>query len=216
VAFLKHIFGFFLGRREPQAAGAVPFGAEYIIFGIGNEGNEYFNTRHNVGFMVVDRCLRQCDMVRGNATGYGSVATGKVAGKNVAFIKPNTFVNRCGTAFKSSMEEFGVPLGSCLVVVDDYNLPLGTLRFRKEGSDGGHNGLKSIIDAVGTGFSRLRIGVGPLPKGINPVVFVLGAFTGEEEKVLSKVIDKAVEGVAEFLRVGIEKAMLGFNGPVKA
>lgn len=182
------------------------------MFGIGNEGREYENTRHNAGFAVVDKCLGKSTAVSRIERSYGGVATGVLAEKKIAFVKPNTFVNRCGKALKSGIEEFGVPLGSCLVIVDDYNLPLGTMRFRREGSDGGHNGLKSIIDAVGPEFPRLRIGVGPLPQGANAVDFVLGAFSREEEKILSAVIGKAVDGIEVFLNQGIEKAMSLFNG----
>jgi PTH1 family peptidyl-tRNA hydrolase len=183
------------------------------VFGIGNTGSAYANTRHNVGFMVVDRCLSRCRDTREIAAGHADSAAGDFSGKKVAFVKPTTFVNRCGQAFKSSLEAFCVPLGSCLVIVDDYNLPLGTVRFRAGGSAGGHNGLKSIIENVGGEFPRLRIGVGPLPEGTSPVDFVLGKFTREDEKVLVPVLDKVVEGVSVFLNEGIEKAMTSFNGP---
>jgi PTH1 family peptidyl-tRNA hydrolase len=218
VAVFKDIFSFFRRRcRRPQPSTLSPalLDTGYIVFGIGNTGSKYANTRHNVGFAVADQCLGRCEDVRRNTTESAAIATGRFAGHNVAFVKPITFVNRCGTALKASFEELGVPLGSCLVIVDDYNLPLGTLRFRKEGSDGGHNGLKSIINAVGREFPRLRVGIGPLSKDMSPVDFVLGAFTREEGEILSPTIDKAVEGIAVFLNDGIDKAMSAFNGPRK-
>ena len=210
--FFKELFRFFRDRGKPQTATPAQFGAEYLVFGIGNTGSTYANTRHNVGFMVVDRCHSRCRDIRKSATGHADIAAGDFSGKKVAFVKPITFVNRCGRAFKSSVEAFGVPLGSCLVVVDDYNLSLGSMRFRSGGSDGGHNGLKSIIEAVGLEFPRLRIGIGPLPQGTSPVDFVLGTFTREDEQVLSPVLDRVVEGIAVFLNEGIEKAMMSFNG----
>jgi PTH1 family peptidyl-tRNA hydrolase len=211
--FLKAFFGFFRGCGKPQTATSAQSGTEYFVFGIGNTGSAYAHTRHNVGFMVVDRCLSQCHGCGKNAADHADIAAGDFSGKKVAFVKPTTFVNRCGTAFKSSVAAIGLPLGSCLVVVDDYNLPLGTMRFRAGGSDGGHNGMKSIIEAVGTGFPRLRIGIGPLPQGVSAVDFVLGAFSREEEQVLSPVLDRVVEGIKVFMTGGIEKAMTSYNGP---
>jgi peptidyl-tRNA hydrolase, PTH1 family len=211
--FFKEFFRFFRDRGKPQTATSAQFCAEYLVFGIGNTGSTYANTRHNVGFMVVDRCLSRCRVLRKSTADHADIAAGDFSGKKVAFVKPTTFVNRSGTAFKSSMAAFCLPLGSCLVVVDDYNLPLGTMRFRPQGSDGGHNGLKSIIEAAGTEFPRLRIGIGPLPQGVSPVDFVLGTFTREDEKVLSVVLDRVVDGIAVFLNEGIERAMTSFNGP---
>ena len=210
---LKEFFRFFRDHVKPQKATSSPGGAQFLLFGIGNTGPTYANTRHNVGFMVVDRCLSRCRDVLKSAAGQADLFTGDFSGKKVAFVKPTTFVNRCGTAFKSSVEEFGLPLGSCLVVVDDYSLPFGTLRFRPRGSDGGHNGLKSIIGCVGNEFPRVRIGIGPLPQGAGPVDFVLGQFTREDEQVLFPVLDRVVEGISVFLNDGIEKAMSAFNGP---
>ena len=215
--FLKEFFRFVRDRGKSHKATSSPGGTEFLVFGIGNTGTTYANTRHNVGFMVVDRCLLQC---RGlgkrdadHAVGHADIAAGDFSGKKVVFVKPTTFVNRCGAAFQSSMEVFGLTLGSCLVVVDDYSLPLGAMRLRAGGSAGGHNGLKSIIESVGSEFPRLRIGIGPLPQGISPVDFVLGAFTGEDKMVLAPALDRAVEGIAAFLNEGIEKAMTSFNRP---
>jgi peptidyl-tRNA hydrolase, PTH1 family len=212
--FFKDFFRFFRERGKPQTGAREPVGVERLVFGIGNTGSAYATTRHNVGFMVIDRCLSRCQNIRKNNDRHADVAVGDFSGKKVAFVKPTTFVNQCGTAFKSSVDVFGVSLGSCIVVVDDYNLSLGTIRFRPHGSDGGHNGLKSIIDSVGREFPRLRIGIGPLPQGASPVDFVLGAFTPEDEKVLMPVLDRVVEGVSVFLNDGIERAMSAFNGPL--
>lgn len=213
--FLRELFRFFRKREMPRpAAKPVPFEAKFMLFGIGNAGVEYAHTRHNIGFMVVDRCLLLCQDLRKTATVAGAeIATGEFSGKKVAFVKPTTYVNRCGPAFEASAAAFGVPLGSCLVVVDDYNLPIGTVRFRAGGSDGGHNGLKSIFERVGRDFPRLRIGIGPMPAGAKAVDFVLGTFTGKDQEVLTPAIDKAVEGITAFLNDGIEKAMSVFNGP---
>ena len=213
--FFRELYRFFRWRGKPQSSAQAPSGVEYIVFGIGNVGRRYSRTRHNIGFRVVDRCLSHSRELTKDLTAAAGayVVAGEFSGKKVAFVKPTTFVNQCGAAFQSGATAFGLPLGSCLVVVDDYNLPLGAMRFRAGGSDGGHNGLKSIIEAVGRDFPRLRIGIGPLPPGTNPVDFVLGSFSSEEETVLARVMDRAVDGIASALNNGIEKAMSVYNRP---
>jgi PTH1 family peptidyl-tRNA hydrolase len=211
--FFSQVFRFFRKHEKPESA-QYPFGAEFLVFGIGNAGIKYAETRHNIGFMVVDRCISLGRSIRKNSAAYGAeIATGELSGKKVVFVKPTTFVNQCGPALKSSMETFGVALGSCLVVVDDYNLPLGTMRFRAGGSDGGHNGLKSIVQAVGREFPRLRIGIGPVPEGLNQVDFVLGKFSTRDKAILAPVIDNAARGIEAFVIGGIEKTMSVFNRP---
>ena len=141
----------------------------------------------------------------------GVVAVGRHEGLQCAFVKPMTYVNRCGEAMRAIIEKTRCPLGSCLVVVDDYHLPLGTLRFRRGGSDGGHNGLKSIIEHVGTGFPRLRIGIGPIPETMGAIEFVLGKFEEKESAVLKNTLQMAGEAMKMFALQGIDKAMSAYN-----
>jgi peptidyl-tRNA hydrolase, PTH1 family len=196
------------GERLPSSAGL-------LVFGIGNPGLRFANTRHNVGFRVIDRLAWALGGKKRGRTDGAAVASAPCSGKTVALVKPMTYVNRCGGAFRACAETYALPLGSCLVIVDDYNLPLGTVRIRKAGSDGGHNGLASIIAAVGEGFPRLRIGIGPLPAGRDTVAFVLGKFTKEERRIVDGVIETAAAAVRVFCADGIDKAMSLYNGAVR-
>jgi peptidyl-tRNA hydrolase, PTH1 family len=197
------------GERRPSSAGL-------LVFGIGNPGFRFANTRHNVGFRVIDRLAGALGGKKRGRTDGAAVSFAPCAGKTVALVKPMTYVNRCGGAFRTLSETYALPLDSCLVVVDDYNLPLGTLRIRKAGSDGGHNGLASIIAAVGEGFPRLRVGIGPLPEGGDAVAFVLGKFTKEERRVVDGVIETAAEAVRVFCADGIDKTMSLYNGAARS
>ena len=203
----------FLGFFSWFRAKNVLDGTRAILLGIGNPGTEYEGTRHNIGFDVLseyERSLKDkyrytdcsSDIVTGTAEG-----TGKVA-----LVKPRTFVNRSGDAAAAVLRRARLGPAALMVVVDDLNLPLGRLRFRAEGSDGGHNGLRSIIGAVGNGFPRLRIGTGPLPPGVSAVDFVLGRFTREEQATAVQTAAVAAEALAFFLGNGIEQAMNRFNG----
>jgi PTH1 family peptidyl-tRNA hydrolase len=188
--------------------------AEVIVFGIGNPGARYRNTRHNAGFMVVDSLERSLtDRKRENSSSFTAIS-GTLAGKKTVLVRPKTFVNCSGDAVVSSCALFGVPLGSCLVVVDDYQLPLGVIRLRRGGSDGGHNGLASIIERCGPNFPRIRLGIGPLPGGKGSVDFVLGSFTNQEKPILEAAIKNASEATVAFCSGGIEKAMNQFNRSV--
>jgi PTH1 family peptidyl-tRNA hydrolase len=143
--------------------------------------------------------------------GPGNVAVGRRDGLKCAFVKPMTYVNRCGESLQAIVEKTRCPLESCLVIVDDYHLPLGMLRFRRSGSDGGHNGLKSIIEHVGTGFPRLRIGIGPIPGSIGAIEFVLGKFEEKESESLKNALQKVEKAMMVFALQGIDKAMNAFN-----
>lgn len=202
-SFLR--FARFFRRKKPRAK------ADLLIFGIGNPGDRYRDTRHNAGFMVVDHLSRFLSKARTIHEPLFTAAAGTLWGKEIALVKPCTFVNACGPAFAASAALFGVPPGSALVVVDDYHLPLGTLRLRRGGSDGGHNGLASIIERCGGDFPRLRVGIGPLAADANAVDFVLGRFDEREFPVLDAAVETASEAVRVFCAAGIEQAMNLFN-----
>ena len=184
---------------------------KYLIVGLGNIGDEYADTRHNIGFIVAD-ALAFSLKTSFSTDRYASVARGSVRGRQLVIIKPSTYMNLSGKSVRYWMQKEDIPLSNILVVVDDLALPLGGLRLRSKGSDGGHNGLISIIEHIGsTDFARLRMGIGSdFAKGYQ-VDYVLGRWTGEEEKLLLPEIDRAVEIIKSFAFTGIERTMNFFN-----
>ena len=203
-SFLKKFFG----RAHSDTSGPVSF----VVFGIGNIGAQYHDTKHNIGFAVVDALLQNYTVLQSGQWCDCDMAVCEVANDmRVALAKPRTYVNRSGTALVQLMGRYNLPLSRFLVVVDDYNLPLGTIRLRPKGSHGGHNGLRSIIAEVGNEFPRLRVGIGPLPGNTDIVKFVLSPFDEELLEKKAAVVKKAAEGVVFFCENGIEPAMSKFN-----
>ena len=184
---------------------------KYLIVGLGNIGDEYADTRHNIGFIVAD-ALALSLKAGFSSDRHASVAKGKLKGRSITIIKPTTFMNLSGKAIRFWMNKEKIPPENILVIADDLALPLGTLRMRKRGSDGGHNGLISIIETLQTiDFSRLRVGIGnDFAKGYQ-VDYVLGRWTKEEEKVLIPRIETAVEMIQSFVLQGVDRAMNLFN-----
>lgn len=185
---------------------------DYCIVGIGNPGLRYRDTRHNIGFCVVDKLTSQ--MINPRLVRWPDVhiVTGTLpGGKTIAGVKPGLFVNRSGNVVKDISRIFGSEPSRCFVVVDDFNLALGRVRLRRSGSDGGHNGLKSIIDAIGNGFPRLRVGVGPLPATMSSIDFVLGTFSPQEKILRDEVVSGSVDAIHVVCDQGIDAAMKAFN-----
>lgn len=184
----------------------------YAIIGLGNPGRRYERTRHNVGFRVIDELSSRLNigLTAGGEEYDGGAGTYEGAG--FFLIKPLSYMNSSGIAVAQAVEEQSVSLAELLVVCDDANLPPGTLRIRRSGSDGGHKGLASIIDSLGTeAFARLRIGIGNPPPGVALIDFVLGEFCPEEEKVIQEAVLHATEAVLAILGNGLEWAMNAFN-----
>lgn len=187
---------------------------KYLVAGLGNIGNEYANTRHNIGFIVLD-ALAQDAGVSFVSDRYASVARMKARRHSLVLIKPSTFMNLSGKAIRYWLDKEKVGLENLLVVVDDIALPLGQLRLKMKGGAGGHNGLIHIIEILGTEeFARLRVGIGgDFAKGYQ-VDYVLGKWTSEEEKILIPRIKVAVEMIRSYVSVGPEKTMTEYNkGP---
>lgn len=162
--------------------------------------------------MVVDALLQKGDIRANDDTLHAAVAIVRLpSGETIACAKPKTYVNRSGIAVASLLKRYAQPLSSCLIVCDDFNLPLGTLRLRRRGSDGGHNGLKSIIAETGEGFPRLRIGIGPIPESSNVIDFVLGRFNDREREKRDVTIGRAADAILLFCQKGIDAAMNSFN-----
>ncbi|HOP04928.1 MAG TPA: aminoacyl-tRNA hydrolase [Tenuifilaceae bacterium] len=184
---------------------------KYLIAGLGNIGLEYSNTRHNIGFMVLDALASASNAVF-TSQRYGATAEIKHKGRTFILLKPSTYMNLSGRAVSYWLKKEKIPVENMLVVTDDVALPLGALRIRKKGSDGGHNGLKSIIEVIATqDFNRLRFGIGnDFPKGYQ-VDFVLGEWSSEEKKVLPERIDMAGSIILSFGTIGVDRTMNQFN-----
>jgi PTH1 family peptidyl-tRNA hydrolase len=194
--------------------GTPPETAEILFFGLGNKGIRYVRTRHNIGYRVVDVLAQRLDKRKKGFSAEADYSEGMLfeSRKKVLVVKPLTFMNRSGDAVKRYVERCRCPLPNMLVIVDDYNLPLGKIRLRRNGSDGGHNGMKSIIERIGReDFPRLRIGIGPLPCNTSNTDFVLGFFNDAEERALKSVIPRAVDACLLFADNGIETAMNRVN-----
>jgi len=184
----------------------------YLIVGLGNPGSEYVATRHNLGFMLIDKLAaaaganvkrEECQALVGNAT---------IEGERVVLVKPQTFMNLSGEAVSCLTSKYETGADPLIVISDDLALPFGTIRLRERGSAGGHNGLKSIIGALGTNeFTRLRIGIQPEHPLSDAKRFVLSEFSNVEKETLNEVLDRAAEALRSVLRDGIRKAMSRFN-----
>jgi PTH1 family peptidyl-tRNA hydrolase len=184
---------------------------KYLIAGLGNIGPEYAFTRHNVGFMVLDRLAAEHDF-KFSFEKLAFVAEWKYKGRQIYFIKPTTYMNLSGKALRYYMDQFKVTPENTLVIVDELQLPFGTLRIKPKGSHGGHNGLKNIEELLGTSeYPRLRFGIGNnFPRG-RQVDYVLKAFSPEEMAELPIFLDKAGDMVTTFCTLGIQSAMNNYN-----
>lgn len=185
----------------------------YLIVGLGNPGREYENTRHNVGFGVLDELARRYGLAFGKKERKAVVATGIIQGRKVILAKPQTFMNLSGEAVRALADFYKVEIERILIVSDDLDIPLGTLRLRKEGSAGGQRGLKSVIQHLGTqSFNRLRFGIGRPPGKMAPKDYVLQVFRGDDAILTAEVTDHAADAVETWLTMGIELAMSRHNG----
>ncbi len=183
----------------------------YLIVGLGNIGDEYANTRHNIGFRVADTLAKEGG-VSFDDKRYGFVSTLKVKNQTLTLLKPSTYMNLSGNAVRYWMNELKIPVERVLVVVDDLSLPFGQLRLKQNGSDGGHNGLKHIAQILGTQqYARLRFGIGNnFPRG-GQVDYVLGEFGEEDLQIMDERLKMAAEAVKTFCLAGINIAMNQFN-----
>ncbi len=188
----------------------------FLIVGLGNPGREYRSTRHNAGFMVIDALCEGFGIRLSRLQSKALVGTGAYDGKKIILAKPQTFMNLSGQSVGSLMRFYKIPLEQILVIHDDLDLPVGTLRMRPGGGSAGQKGLTSIIEQLGTQeFPRLRIGIGRPPGQMDPVDYVLEDFWGSEKELLSQLLSRAVEAVKDYLQFGLEHAMNGFNGTLQ-
>ncbi|MCR4588253.1 MAG: aminoacyl-tRNA hydrolase [Lachnospiraceae bacterium] len=184
-----------------------------IIAGLGNPGREYENTRHNVGFEVVDALARKIGATAFGKEGKALVAKGIIAGEKVLLVKPQTYMNLSGEAIRPLLDFYKLdPEESLIVISDDIDLPVGHIRIRQGGSAGGHNGLKNIILHTGTEkFPRLRLGVGQKPDGYDLADYVLGHFSGEEKTLMEEKFGEAADAVALMIEEDVSLAMNRYN-----
>lgn len=184
---------------------------KYLIVGLGNIGSEYENTRHNIGFRVLDALAKASNLVFADGR-YGAVCELRVKGRTLVLLKPSTYMNLSGNAVRYWMQKEKIELENLLVVVDDLALPFGALRLKPGGSDAGHNGLKNIRDVLGTEkYARLRFGLGnDFPRG-GQVDYVLGEFLEEQEKLLPERLERAGEIVKSFCLAGVNTTMAQYN-----
>ena len=182
-----------------------------IVVGLGNPGDQYAKTRHNVGWMVLDRIADRAGWAgKGRTRDASAIAMGRYRGLDLMIVKPLTWMNDSGLAVRKVLAREHAPLDDLLVVVDDFALPFGKLRFRERGGPGGHNGLRSIIDELSNeGFSRLRVGIGSPDRAF--IDHVLAPFDADERQRLPALLDAAADAVEEWVRHGTSKAANRFN-----
>ena len=185
---------------------------KYLMVGLGNPGAEYEETRHNIGFKVVDS-LAQRLSGSFETSRLGEVSTVRFKGRHIVLLKPSTFMNLSGKAVRYWMDAEKIPLERVVVITDDLNLPFGTLRLRAKGSDGGHNGLKDLQQVLGTTtYPRLRFGIGAeFGKG-QQVDYVLGKWSAEEQERMDERLTKACDAVLNITTAGLARAMNAYNG----
>ncbi|MEF3312778.1 aminoacyl-tRNA hydrolase [Paenibacillus sp. GYB004] len=182
------------------------------IVGLGNPGQAYRNNRHNVGFMTVDRAAEQWGMPVFQNKLKALVSEGRVKGEKVYLLKPMTYMNLSGESMRAFMDFYKASLEDCIVVYDDLDTPFGQIRLRYQGSSGGHNGIKSIIQHTGTQtFNRIRIGVSRPAPGYNIADYVLADFTKEEAKTLPDVVQTSVDALEFSLENEFDRTMAKFN-----
>lgn len=184
---------------------------KYLIVGLGNIGKEYQNTRHNIGFKVLDVLAKQFNLGFSNVR-YGSIIELEIKGRILLLLKPSTYMNLSGKAVSYYIMKEKIKKENLFVIVDDLALPFGTIRIKSKGSSGGHNGLQNIEDTLQTqDYIRLRFGIGnEFSKG-HQVDYVLGDWTKEEEEKINPIIDQAVDAIKSFPFIGIDRTMNFFN-----
>ena len=204
--FYKMLLRWLFGKSKPNDM------KKFLIVGLGNIGFDYKNTRHNIGFEVIDYLAKkhETDMEEVKLCKKG---TFRYKGKKIILLKPSTFMNRSGKAVRYWALKENVAIQNILVITDDLNLPLAKLRLRGKGSDGGHNGLKDIEAQLNTpNYPRLRFGIKNEEKSFNQIDFVLGKFSAEENNQVIRGIIKCEEIALSFTQMGLEKSMNLFNG----
>ncbi len=184
---------------------------KYLIVGLGNIGTEYENTRHNIGFQVVEYIAQQAE-AQFKSDKLAFRAEIKYKGRILVLIKPTTYMNLSGKSVNYWLQKEKISIDKLLIIVDDLALPFGTLRIKTKGSDGGHNGLANINQTIGSEYARIRFGIGDAFSKGKQVDYVLGTWNDYEQKLLPERIEKISEATKSFVSIGIERTMNFFNG----
>src|SRR5712691_7381617 len=185
----------------------------YLIVGLGNPGREYENTRHNIGFRCVEAIAAAHSMSFSRKQSKALLADGLIADRKVLLAKPQTYMNLSGEAVRALLTFYKIPLSGLLVISDDMDIPVGTIRIREKGSAGGQKGLKSIAEHLGTlEFARLRVGIGRPPGRMDPAAYVLQDFAKSDSLLIAETVDRVVKAIDTWLRDGLSLMMTRHNG----
>ncbi len=194
---------------------SAPPRVDMLVVGLGNPGDGYANTRHNVGFQVASRLAKRARLEFGIKSAESRIAEGTLGSMKVAIARPQTFMNDSGTAVRKLLDRYRLEPSAMLVVFDEVDLPLGKIRIREKGGPGTHNGMRSIVSVVGEGFPRIRVGVAPADPTTeigDLAEYVLAPFTADERAEADKAIARAAEAAEVAARDGLRRAMDQFNG----
>ena len=184
----------------------------YLIVGLGNPEEDYSETRHNMGFNVINQISKKYEIEVNKKKHKGLIGKGIIEGKKVILLKPQTFMNLSGESIRECMDFYKIEPQDLLVIYDDIDIEPGIIKLRKQGGPGTHNGMKSVVKEIGTSkFSRIRIGIGTPEDKSNLIEYVIGAIEEEQIPLLEKAVEKAAEAVVEVIKNGIEIAMSKYN-----
>lgn len=186
----------------------------FLVVGLGNPGREYTNTRHNIGFRCVDALAARHNLAfEDKKKSKAKIALGSIQGQRVLLAKPQTYMNLSGSAVQGLAAFYQIPPAQMMVIFDDLDLPVGTLRIRPKGGSGGHKGVTDIIQRLGTqGFSRIRVGIGRPDTPVDPASYVLRPFEGSDEVEIAEAVERVILAVETWLTDGIDLAMNRYNG----
>ena len=188
----------------------------YLLVGLGNPGREYRDSRHNVGFMLVDRIAVRLGARGMKVQSKAIVMNARYEDRKLILAKPQTYMNLSGQSVQGLIHFYKLPLTNVLIAYDDLDIPFGTIRIRPGGGPGGQRGMASTIEQLGTNdFPRLRIGIGRPPGRMDPAAYILQDFTRAEMKILSEILDRAADAALEFVVSGLDKAMNKYNGSIE-
>ncbi len=207
----QFLASFFSKKRKPVLEETDSM-KKYLVVGLGNIGEQYANTRHNIGFSIVDQLASEEEFSFKDGR-LGAIAKFKYKGRSILCLKPSTYMNLSGKAVKYWMDQEKIPLENLLVITDDINLPFGTLRLKAKGSDGGHNGLKDIQHTLQTTkYHRFRFGVGSEFSKGRQVDYVLGTWSSKEQMALNERLERSTQLIRSFVFAGATNTMNQFNG----
>ncbi len=207
--FIRNLFNW---NSIPETIEDIDPMKKFLIAGLGNIGDKYTNTRHNIGFKILD-ALAEKEALKFETQKLGDLTTYKFKGRTFILLKPSTYMNLSGKAVKYWLTKEKIPLENLLVVTDDLNLPFGSLRLKTKGSDGGHNGLKDIQNVLQTTkYNRFRFGISDTFSKGRQVDYVLGEWTDDENEKITERLDKSIELIKSFGTAGISNTMNTFNG----